>query len=88
MMQGYASTLFAEGVRSRRHAEIAAYVRHEYGAGTGPEFLLAEVANGGAWGPRRRRLAEAAEALSVIAKAMKAFVGGADRKAKVADAAR
>ena len=89
MMQAYGSVLVAQRMTSQRHAEIAAYVRNEYGRGTGPEFLFAQIANGAGRRPRRRP-EDPFAVFRTWAKAMKAFVGGngGDRKATNADPAR
>ena len=42
MMAMYGSALIEERMKPRRFAEIAAYVRQEYGPGVGPEFLFAK----------------------------------------------
>src|SRR5207245_9023294 len=55
MAEAYGRALIEERMKPRRHAEIAAYVRHESGRGTGPEFLLAQGANAGGSRPPRRR---------------------------------
>ena len=89
MMQAYGSVLVAQRMTPQRHAEIAAYVRNEYGPGTGPEFLFAQIANGGGRG-RRRRAEDSSGVFRTLAKAMKAFVGGngRDGKAPAADPTR
>ena len=88
MAEAYGRAVMEERLRPRRHAELAAYVRHEYGSGTGPGFLLAEIANGGAWGPPKRRGIAGRRFLAGIAKALKAFVVGNSRKAEMPEPAR
>jgi hypothetical protein len=88
MAAAYGTAVIEERLKPRRHAELAAYVRREYGPYVGPEFLLAEIANGGAWGPRGRRRAELSGVLTSLAKAMKVLIVGNGRKAKIPDAAR
>lgn len=84
MMEAYGNAVVAERTRLQRHAELAAYVRWEYGRGTGPEFLLAEVANGAAGPPRRSRISGSLGVLNAVARAMRALVAGtgADRRAE------
>ncbi len=72
----YGRALVEERQIPRRHAELAAYVRQEYGSGIGPGFLLAEAANGVARKPRKRRDARSTGVFRTLAKAMKAFVAG------------
>jgi hypothetical protein len=86
MATAYGTAVMEERLRPARHAEIAAYVRREYGPNIGPGFLLAEVANRGAAGRRRR--AAGLRLLAGLAKAMKALVAGNGRRAKIADPAR
>lgn len=88
MATAYGTAVMEERLRPRRHTELAAYVRREYGPNIGPGFLLAEVANGGATGPPRRRRAAGTGLLAGIAKAMKALVAGNGRKAQIPDPAR
>ena len=88
MAEAYGRAVIEERLKPRRHAELAAYVHREYGPTVGPEFLLAEIANGGAWGPRRRRRAESSGVLNALAKAVKALIVGNTRKAKLADPVR
>jgi hypothetical protein len=87
MAEAYGRALMEERLRPRRHAELAAYVRREYGPNIGPGFLLAE-ANGGATGPPRPRRSRGPGLLAGIAKAMKALVAGNGRRAKIPDPAR
>ena len=89
MAEAYGRALIEERMKPRRHAEIAAYVRHEYGRGTGPEFLLAQVANAGVSGPPRRRFTESVAVFNALARTLRALVvGNRNRHGKVADPTR
>ena len=87
MATAYGTAVMEERLRPRRHAELAAYVRSEYGPRIGAGFLLAE-ANGGVTRPPRRRRASGPGILAGLAKAMKALVAGNGRRAEISDPAR
>jgi hypothetical protein len=90
MMEVYGRAVIEERLQPRQFAEIAAYVRREYGPGVGPGFLLAGIANGAAGGPRKRRIRVSRGVIRTLAKAMKALVngGGNVRKAKAPNSSR
>jgi len=46
MMDAYGRAVVEERVRPRHLAELEAYLRREYGPGTGTAFVFAEMANG------------------------------------------
>lgn len=46
MMDRYGKAVVEERVKPRHLAEVARYLRMEYGPGTGPGYLLAESADG------------------------------------------
>jgi len=67
MQQLYGRAVVEERIKPRHLAELAEYVRHEYGPATGPGFVLAELADGTA--PKARKSPWAS-----VAKAAKALV--------------
>ncbi len=75
MMAMYGRAVIEERMKPRRFAEIAAYVRQEYGPGVGPEFLF-EQASGAPAKQRRRREAGSVGVFHTLAKAVKALVPG------------
>ena len=83
MQQLYGRAVVEERIKPRHLAELAEYVRHEYGPATGPGFVLAELANGTA--PKARKGLWAS-----VAKAAKALVpgNGNGRKAKAPQSVR
>ena len=89
MMAMYGSALIEERLKPRRFAEIAAYVRQEYGPGVGPEFLFAQ-ASGAPAKQRRRRKAGSVGVFHTLAKAVKVLVPGIGnvRKARAGTATR
>ncbi len=89
MMAMYGRALIEERMKPRRFAEIAAYVRQEYGPGVGPEFLFAQ-ASGAPAKQRRRREAGSVGMFRTLAKAVKAIVPGIGnaRKARARTATR
>lgn len=89
MMAMYGRALIEERMKPRRFAEIAAYVRQEYGPGVGPEFLFAQ-ASGAPAKQRRRREAGSVGMFRTLAKAVKALVPGIGnaRKARARTATR
>ena len=91
-MFGIAEAYGKAVVEGRRNpgnlAEIAAYVRREYGPGIGPGFLLAEIANGTAGKPRKRPGATADRVIRAISRALKAIVPGNGRERKASNPAR
>ncbi len=76
MMEMYGRAIVEERLRPQRFAEIAAYVRSEYGPGIGPEFLFADMAAGAAGKPRKQREPASAGVFRTLARAMKAIVSG------------
>ena len=90
MMAMYGSAVIEERMKPRRFAEIAAYVRQEYGPGVGPEFLFAQAASGAAAKQRRRREPGSVGMFRTLAKAVKALVPGIGnaRKARARTATR
>ena len=88
MMEMYGKAVIDERLKPRHLAEIAGYVRREYGLGTGPGFLLAAMDDRDAQKPRRDRPVDAL--LRALAKAMKAIVpgNGNGRKAKTVEPTR
>jgi len=89
MMAMYGRAVIEERMKPRRFAEIAAYVRQEYGPGVGPEFLFAQ-ASGTPAKQRRRREAGSVGMFRTLAKAVKAIVPGIGnaRKARARTATR
>ena len=87
MMEAYGRAVMEDRLKPRQFAEIAAYVRREYGAGIGPDFLLAAVANGTAGKPRRRGL-DVEDVFRAIARAVKALVPGNGQERKVSSPTR
>ncbi len=89
MMAMYGRAVIEERMKPRRFAEIAAYVRQEYGPGVGPEFLFAQ-ASGAPAKQRRRREAGSVGMFRTLAKAVKAIVPGIGnaRKARARTATR
>ncbi len=89
MMAMYGRAVIEERMKPRRFAEIAAYVRQEYGPGVGPEFLFAQ-ASGAPAKQRRRREAGSVGVFHTLAKAVKALVPGIGnaRKARARTATR
>ena len=83
MYGAYGRAVVEERMKPRHLAELAEYVRHEYGPATGPGFVLAELANGTA--PKARKGLWAS-----LAKAANALVprNGNGRKAKVPQSVR
>jgi hypothetical protein len=81
MMEMYGRAVMEERLKPRQHAELAAYVRREYGSSIGPGFLLAEIANGTS-GKGRRRRDSAAGILHAFARAVKALVPANTRLGK------
>ena len=79
--------MMEDRLRPPRRAELAAYVHWEYGPHTGPEFILAEIADGGAWGPRRRRRLGGTGFLAGLSRVVRALVGNA-RKARIPESAK
>ena len=75
MMAMYGRAVIEERMKPRRFAEIAAYVRQEYGPGVGPEFLFAQ-ASGAPAKQRRPREAGFVGMFRTLAKAVKALVPG------------
>lgn len=88
MAEAYGRAVIEERLKPRQFAEIAAYVRREYGPGIGPGFLLAEVANGAAGKPRKRPGATADRVIHAIAKAVKSLVPGNGREGKTSNPTR
>ncbi|HEX9341036.1 MAG TPA: hypothetical protein VF992_07710 [Thermoplasmata archaeon] len=90
MMAMYGRAVIEERMKPHRFAEIAAYVRQEYGPGIGPEFLFAQAAAGAAGKWRRRRGAGSVGVFRTLAKAVKALVPGIGngRKASARTATR
>ncbi|HYS71442.1 MAG TPA: hypothetical protein VEM95_03375 [Thermoplasmata archaeon] len=76
MMAMYGRAVIEERMKPRRFAEIAAYVRQEYGSGVGPEFLFVQAASGAAARQRRPREAGFVGMFRTLAKAVKALVPG------------
>jgi hypothetical protein len=88
MADAYGRAVIEERLKPRQFAEIAAYVRREYGPGIGPGFLLAEVANGTAGKPRKRPGATADRVIHAIAKAVRALVPGNGHEGKASSPTR
>ncbi len=90
MMNLYGQAVVEERLKPRRLAELAGYVRMEYGPATGPGFLLAAMANGADGKPGRRRSPTSIGVLGTLIKAMKGLVAGngAGRKANALDPTR
>ena len=89
MIAMYGRAVIEERMKPRQFAEIAAYVRQEYGPGVGPEFLFAQ-ASGAPAKQRRRREAGSVGVFHTLAKAVKALVPGIGnvRKARAGTATR
>lgn len=83
MMNLYGQAVVEERLKPRRLAELAGYVRMEYGPNTGPGFLLAAMANGAGGKPGRRRTPASTGVLATLVKALRGLVAGngAGRKA-------
>ena len=79
MYEAFGRAVVEERARPRQLQDLAAYLRWEYGAGTEPGFVLAELANGGR--PPRRPPGEGG-VLHALAKAIRALVpvNGNDRR--------
>ena len=90
MMELYGKAVVEERLKPRHLAELAAYVRMEYGPGVGPAFLLADTANGAGRKPWRRRSPASTGVLGSLVKAMRGLVAGNGdgRKSKVLDSTR
>ena len=88
MMEMYGRAIVEERLRPRKFAEIATYVRNEYGPGIGPAFLFAGMANGGVAGKPRKQWTTSRGVIRTLAKAMRALVPGNGRKAKAPSPAR
>jgi len=89
MMDAYGRAVVEERTKPRHLAELAAYLRHEYGPATGPGFVFAQMADGARRAPRKGP--EAANGvLRTLAKAVKALVPGKGngRKAKALNPTR
>lgn len=83
MHQLYGRAVVEERIRPRHLAELAEYLRHEYGPATGPGFVLAALADGTA--PKARKSLWAS-----VAKAARALVpaNGNGRKANAPQSVR
>jgi len=88
MMEMYGRAIVEDRLRPRKFAEIATYVRNEYGPGIGPAFLFAGMANGGVAGKPRKQWTTSRGVIRTLAKAMRALVPGNGRKAKAPSPAR
>lgn len=90
MMEAYGRAVVEERIQPRHLAELAAYLRHEYGPATGPGFVFAEMADGATRKPRKGREAASNGVFHTLAKAMKALVpgNGNGRKAKASNPTR
>ena len=88
MMEAYGKAVVDERLKPRHLAELAAYLRHEYGPGTELGFVFAEIANGAA--PRRKPTRTKPGALRALASALKGLVpgNGTRRKAKATNPTR
>ena len=73
MMEAYGRAVVEERVKPRHLAELAEYVRLEYGPGTGLGYFLAEMANG-APPPRWDVARLLAGVFRTLAKAVRAMV--------------
>ena len=73
MMAAYGRAVIEDRLKPRQFAEIAAYVRREYGPGIGPGFLLEAAANGAAEKPRGLI---AKDLLRAFARTVKSLVPG------------
>ena len=72
MMEAYGRAVVEERVTPRHLRELAAYLRWEYGPGTGPGFILAEMANGAAPPPAKGKWAQGV--FHALARAVRAVV--------------
>lgn len=66
MQQLYGWAVVEERIKPRHLAELAGYVRHEYGLATGPGLVLAALANGTAPKARRGLWASVAKAATTL----------------------
>ena len=80
MMAAYGRAVIEDRLKPRQFAEIAAYVRREYGPGIGPGFLLEAAANGAAEKPRGLI---AKDLLRAFARTVKSLVPGNGREGKI-----
>ena len=77
MMPGYGRAVVEDRLTPQRFAEIAAFVRSEYGRGIGPGFLVANALNGAAARkPRRRTQGSFTRGLRALAHAIRSLVAG------------
>lgn len=88
MAELYGRAVIEERLKPRQFAEIAAYVRREYGPGIGPGFLFAEMANGTAGKPRKRPGETADRVVHAITRAIRAIVPGNGNAGKAPNSAR
>lgn len=89
-MEAYGRAVVEERTKPRHLAELAAYLRHEYGPATGPGFVFAQMADGAARTPRKGPEAAPNGVLRTLATAVKALVpgNGNERKAKALNPTR
>ncbi len=86
MMEAYGRAVIEERLNPRQFAEIASFVRLEYGRKIGPGFLLADAWNAAAAGkPRKRRQGSMTSVLRTLVRAVRSLVAG-DRNVRKAKA--
>jgi hypothetical protein len=72
-MERYGKAVIDERTNPRHLAEIAAYLRREYGPGTGPSYIFADMADGGR-GPRRGPGGILRDILHALSRALRALM--------------
>lgn len=84
MMEMVGRAIVEERLGPRQFAELAAYVRQEYGPGNGPGFLIAAAIDGARKRPKRRE-AVLPGVIRALAKGVKALVPGIGKSRKAND---
>ncbi|MFQ5837883.1 MAG: hypothetical protein ACE5HJ_03780 [Thermoplasmata archaeon] len=79
MQHEYGKAVIRERTRPRHLAELANYLRMEYGPATGPGYFMAEMANGSRR-PRRRRRGVLKRALRALSGAVRTSVPGNNKR--------
>ncbi len=81
MQQEYGKAVVYDKTHPRHLAELSRYLRMEYGPGTEPYYLLAELADG-ARRPRKRGKRASKGVLNALLKAVRALLPNNGRKPK------
>ncbi len=89
MLQKYGQAVVEERTKPQHLAELARYLRMEYGPGTEPGYILAEMADR-ARRSRRRRKRTLRRVVTALSKAMRALVtnNGTKEKTRSTDPTR